>query len=337
MNKNIPSVPAISVLMSCYNAARWLDLAIKSVLNQTFTDFEFIIINDGSLDNTLDIIERFAATDTRIVVVTKPNSGLSDSLNSGIQKARGAWIARLDADDICLPTRLERQIHLTKVNPALVFIGSGLTIIDEYGKPSRSYSYPARHPLLLRNLTTARKFPPHSSAFYRAEVVRSLGGYRCKNKRAEDWDLWLRLSEVGELACIDAPLLEIRKHTEQISHYEGGSRQLIDSRLAIISYWLRRYGFQDPADTDEESYLKFVAWVKVRLEENSFFARQDHLNKLKSNLSTANILFGIVLLVKKCLERPIITLQLFQDRIFGETISRSLALEFIHTTNATEK
>jgi len=101
VSSELISTPTITVLMSCYNAERWLDEAVRSVLNQTFDNFEFIIIDDGSVDGTLSLVRRYASTDSRIIVVAKQNTGLSDSLNVGVQMARGKWIARLDADDLC--------------------------------------------------------------------------------------------------------------------------------------------------------------------------------------------------------------------------------------------
>src|SRR5687767_6042714 len=101
------SHPECSVVMSCYNASAWLSEALDSVLNQTFQDFELIIVDDGSTDDTRKIIEEYAARETRIVSIVKANSGLADSLNVGVARARGRWVARLDADDVCEPERLE--------------------------------------------------------------------------------------------------------------------------------------------------------------------------------------------------------------------------------------
>ena len=109
-----PPPPAVSVVMSCYNASRFLAEAIESILRQTFTDFEFIIIDDGSTDDTLDIIRTYAQTDPRIVVIEKANTGLADSLNVGIGAARGEWIARQDADDVSFPDRLFHQIEFLR-------------------------------------------------------------------------------------------------------------------------------------------------------------------------------------------------------------------------------
>lgn len=323
------------MLMSCYNAARWMDEAIRSVLNQTYKDFEFIIVDDGSVDNTLEIAQRFAVADPRVVVITKPNSGLANSLNVGIQKARGEWIGRLDADDICEQTRLEKQIRLASTNSNFVFIGTGLTIIDDVGNKLNAHSYPTRHSALLQHLRTARKFPPHASALYRTKIVRAMGGYRSRIHRAEDWDLWLRLSEVGELACLSEPLVQIRKHPGQISHSEGGRRQILDSRLATVSYWLRQFRVPDPVDADEVSYHKFSAWLQARLEEDGLFEFQAHKALLQSLVGEVSKKpSSVISLIDACVDQPIFSIRFLQERLLGESLSRRLALEWIkQTTN----
>src|SRR2546430_2514522 len=106
--------PEVSVLMSCYNATRWLHEAIHSVLVQTHDKFELILVDDGSTDETWNIIQSYRDRDQRIVAISKKNTGLADSLNVGIARAKGAWIARLDADDLCEPTRLEEQLDFVR-------------------------------------------------------------------------------------------------------------------------------------------------------------------------------------------------------------------------------
>lgn len=330
MTSSIIATPTITVLMSCFNAARWLEESINSVLNQSYTDFEFIIVDDGSADNTLDIIYRFAATDSRIVAITKSNSGPSDSLNVGLKIAKGEWIARLDADDVCEPTRLEKQAELAFANSNLVFIGTGLTIIDDAGNKVIIYNYPADHAGLLQHLRTSRKFPPHSSVLYRTKIVRNLCGYRSRFHQAEDWDLWLRLSEVGELACLSVPLVQIRKHAEQISHSEGGRRQMIDSRLATVSYWLRYFQMPDPVEADEIDFKKFSAWIELHLQKTGFFEFQEYKAYLISLVNDAlSSSLGIIRLVCVCIKKPILTLRFFREQLVGESITRRLALEWI--------
>jgi glycosyltransferase involved in cell wall biosynthesis len=335
MNRTNNVAPLISVLISCYNGARWLDEAINSVLTQTFGDFEFIIVDDGSTDSSAEIINRYAGQDTRIVVIAKSNTGLADSLNVGIQHARGEWIARLDADDICEPERLELQLSKARENHSLVFIGSGLLVIDASGNPVKTYRYLNRHALLVKNLYTARKFPPHSSAFYRTDVVRSIGGYRVRIKRAQDLDLWLRLSEVGQITSLDEPLVRIRKHADQISHDESGRRQIIDSRVAITSYWLRRHGFPDPVVADDEVFKAFRAWVENRLNQEQLFEFFDYIARVKTNMavmykSPSALLAATTHIVGK----PWYLLKLLRVLLCGEMTPQRLSREWMRKANS---
>ncbi len=334
LNKLHSVSPAISVLLSCYNGARWLDEAINSVLSQTFGDFEFIIVDDGSTDNSPEIIKRFAEQDARIVVIAKSNSGLADSLNVGIRQARGEWIARLDADDICEPARLEKQLAKARQNTGLVFIGSDLLEIDENGNAIKTHRYPDRHALLVRNLYTARKFPPHSSALFRTDAVRSIGGYRLRIRRAQDQDLWLRLLDVGDFTAMDEPLVRIRKHSDQISHEESGRRQIIDSRVAITSYWLRRNGLSDPVDADEEVFESFRAWVENRLDQERLFECFDYIARIKANRAgMCTSPTALLAATRHIIGEPGFLLRLLRVRLFGESISRRLADEWIRKGN----
>lgn len=321
--------PSISVVMSCYNAERWLAESIESVLNQTWQDFEFIIVDDGSTDETASIIARFAAVDERIVPVSKSNTGLADSLNTGIARARSTWIARLDADDLCEPDRLALQWRTASANPALVFVGTGLVLIDEHGQPFAVHRYPTRHRKLVAHLTTARKFPAHSSAFFRADAFRRVGGYRPRIRRAEDWDLWLRLSEIGRLASVHKPLVRIRKHSDQISHDESGQRQIVDAHVAMISYWLRYLNQTDPVAAEDTEFEYFRSWVVEKLKEKNYFflcTMSQILKEIKHKPSRV-LIFS---LTQRLLNQPRLVLRFMKNRLTGSTLPYYLANQWIN-------
>ena len=179
--------------MSCFNSDKWIAEAIQSVLSQSFTDFEFIIVNDGSTDNTLQILNHFMKLDSRILVLSKSHTGLADSLNYGLKKARGNWIARIDADDICEPLRIEKQYNLAVSNSNLVYIASNAITVGADGRFIKEYRYPSNHKSLISNLTYGKMFPAHSSAFLRLDAVRLVGCYRKRIIYAQDADLWFRL------------------------------------------------------------------------------------------------------------------------------------------------
>lgn len=330
MTLSTPEAPPISVLLSCYNSERWLGEAIESVLSQTFEDFEFVIVDDGSTDRSSEIIRAFAERDKRIIVVTKDNTGLADSLNVGIRISRGKWIARIDADDICEPTRLELQLAAARKDKRLVFVGSGLSEIDEIGRTHGIWRYPKNHQRLVRNLTSGRRFPPHSSAFYRADVVRSIGGYRKRIQRAEDRDLWLRLADIGRLAALEAPLVRVRKHAAQISHDESGMRQRIDSAVGTVSYWIRRYRHEDPVESSEEDFDIFWKFVASRLEHEGAFERSNYIAQAKALIrSSRQLHYGWFKVAQHLSRRPYLLLRHMRVRVLGDPTLRLLAIQWI--------
>ena len=269
------SRPKVSVVMSCYNARRWLNEAIEGVLCQTYENFEFIAIDDGSVDDTFSIIRSYAEKDSRIVPVTKPNSGLADSLNVGIKRASGTWIARLDADDLCMPNRLEEQVRYTNEHPEVGLLGSGFVEIDDAGFPIKSHSYPPDHAGLLERLERSGGFFPHSSAFYRTDLALELGGYNTRIRRAEDWRLWLNFSLRGKLASLPDKLVCIRKHADQISLDNSGRRQLCDAVAATVCHFLRKAGQPDPSELDDlQAWTSFLAWVDRRIDKLDVFEKR---------------------------------------------------------------
>ncbi len=324
-------VPDVTVLMSVYNGERWLEEVIRSILGQTFANFEFVIVNDGSTDSSLKIIKRFAGQDSRIHIIDKPNSGLADSLNQGINIARGKWIARIDADDLCEPERLFMQYAFAQKDPSLVLIGTGLRVIDQYGKLIKKYYYPKSHKALLSRLTSAQAFFAHSSAFYKAEVVKAIGGYRKRIKRSQDLDLWLRLSEVGCLACIDKPLVSIRQHDDQVTHEDGGKRQILDACIALISYWSRCQEFDDPVSLvySDANFMYFQEWVFKRLSQEKIFENYASAKQLRKQILCKSYSLPALLKALPILLGKIrIVLQYLYQKVLGESFTKRLSLEW---------
>ena len=323
-------VPSITVLMAVYNGERWLAESIQSVLEQTFTKFEFIIVNDGSNDCSLQIINQFSKKDSRIRVYNKKNSGLADSLNYGIAEARGEWIARIDADDICSLERLQKQIECVRLNTDLVLVGSGLVIIDENGQQSKIHLYPDRHSRLTRRLFRASPFFAHSSAFFKLSTVRELGGYRTQFHRSQDQDLWLRMVEIGRIACIKEPLVLIRKHTQQISLDNAGQRQFVYSHMAMTSYCLRIMGQVDPLQSSmKEESDNFYAFILQKLKDNNFFEYQKFVDELKVNFSKASTRYAkFNIVVRNALLRPDLAYRYLKYRFLGSNLPIKFAREW---------
>jgi len=323
-------IPKITVLMSVYNGERWLRESIESVLKQTLTDFEFIIINDGSRDFSLDIINDFSAKDRRVLVISKQNTGLADSLNVGIAQAKGEWIARLDADDVCEPNRLSAQYAFGSSREKLVLIGSGLTEIDENRRTAKVFQYPTNHQNLVDNLIKKMRFFAHSSAFVRTKALKCIGGYRPRIKRAQDYDLWLRLSEVGELGCVDEPLVRIRHHADQISHDEGGRRQKIDSSAALVSYLLRQRGLVDPiaSECTDSEFAEFWKFVECEVALDQLVEFRHFINEIKKRGNAATIA-GVLSALAFAVGSPHFILRYLREALLGEKLAMHLADKWI--------
>lgn len=330
MKNQNAAFPVISVLMPCFNGARWLAESIESVLNQTLTAFELIIVDGGSSDGSINIIKGYIEKDSRIILLERPGLGLSASLNLGIDAARGEWIARLDADDLSEPERLELQLEASIQNPKLVFLGTGLTEIDEHGAIGKSFCYPEQSAKLLNNLVCFKRFPPHSSAFYRTSIVKKVGGYRTEIKRAEDLDLWLRLSELGELSSIPKCLVRYRKHASQTSNFEGGTPQVIDARVALVGYWLRRNGISDASRFEHPQYQLFREFVTKKYA--SYFQRYLERDRLTSRFSSKRTKWDLLWsIVKLSVTKPRFVFWLIDFQLFGERVAPKFAREWATT------
>ena len=207
MNK---SNPKVSVLMCVYNGKTYLREALDSIVGQTFKDFEFIIVDDGSTDNSWEILTEYSKQDSRIVLINnEENLGLEKSLNKGIAATKGEYIARQDADDISLPNRLQLQVDFLDAHPEVGALGSSVEFIDSQGSILQLLKVPTDHEtiqarLLIRNCLL------HSSMTMRSSLIQKLDGYNEDMLYAEDYDLWWRISLHSRLATLPEILLQYR-------------------------------------------------------------------------------------------------------------------------------
>jgi glycosyltransferase involved in cell wall biosynthesis len=210
--------PTVSVVMAVYNGQKYLRQALDSVLAQSFRDFEFIIIDDGSKDRSLEILERYAHADLRIRLLSRPNRGLTRSLNEGLDFARGDFIARMDCDDICLPDRFKMQVAFLKEHQEVCLVGSRVELIDPEGRPIN-----LKPGMLLTHAeidaALLRKGWPivHPSIMVRYDAITEAGGYSDAYETNQDHDLFLRLAERDQLANLPDVLLKYRQHFDSIS------------------------------------------------------------------------------------------------------------------------
>lgn len=200
--------------MSAYNASKYIDDAITSILDQRFDNFEFIIINDGSTDDTLRKIKKYH--DARIVIIDQSNQGLVSSLNKGIAKARAPIIARQDADDISLPDRLRLQYEALSGDDSLVIIGSSIITINENGTKLNQHKVLLENKELKQELMIRSPFA-HGSVMFRKKAFERARKYQNNDWPAEDYGLWLRMADCGTFANTDAALYKYRENSQGIS------------------------------------------------------------------------------------------------------------------------
>lgn len=229
--------PKVSVVMAAYNAADYIETAVDSILAQTFTDFEFIIIDDGSSDGTCILIKGY--DDPRIrVIKNERNLGLTLSLNKGLMAAQGRYIARQDADDISYATRLAKQVAFLDEHAEVGLVGSSWDTIDVQGKKLSTKhtitdSQQLAEQILVENAIT------HGTVLIRRGIIEQAGLYRPEVGNAEDLDLWLRMGEVSRLANLEEPLYASRVHDKSIV---GGSLEFhLESVYKVRQLTLERW------------------------------------------------------------------------------------------------
>lgn len=191
----------VSIILPVYNAAPSIKAAINSCLAQTFSDFELIIIDDGSTDDTLSILKKLASNDNRIKIISNPHKGIVESLNLGILESKGNFIARMDADDEMFPQRIEKQIEFLKNNPSIGLV----SCLVEHGGDSKSQEGCALHVNWINSIITSEEIElnrfvespiAHPSVLFRKEICDQHGSYRDGNF-PEDYELWLRWMDEG--------------------------------------------------------------------------------------------------------------------------------------------
>ena len=239
--------PKISVIVASYNGERFVAETMRSILRQTFAEFELIVIDDGSTDGTRAILREISAGDGRMHVIEKQNEGLIATLNRGIAEARGDYIARIDHDDLMRPTRLERQSAFLDANPSFVAVGCLLQSMREdgtyIGTPRIRYEK-------LRHDPAA--FPPKQQWLYgptpmiRTEALRMVGGYREKFVTAEDRDLCWRLGRLGPMERLPEVLVDYRFHATNQSRLRQRT-QVYAALLSDLSAIARHFGLDDAA------------------------------------------------------------------------------------------
>jgi glycosyltransferase involved in cell wall biosynthesis len=238
--------PAISVLMPVRNGEAFLREAIDSVLSEPLADLELVVVDDGSTDSTPVILTEYAARDPRVRVHREQGDNLATALNRGARLCSAPLLARLDADDVCLPGRLGAQVEFMATHPEVVLLGGQALLVNEEGEEFAQAQYPLEDAELRAALETGNPFV-HSAVAISRPAFEAVGGYRENLDHAEDLDLWLRLSERGKLANLAQPVVAYRIHARQLSLAKQED-QAVHAEAVRISARARAEGRPDPLE-----------------------------------------------------------------------------------------
>jgi glycosyltransferase involved in cell wall biosynthesis len=244
--------------MPVRDGERFVGEAVESVLGQTLADLELIVVDDGSTDSTPALLAGFARADARVRVLTQAVGGLTSALNAGCALVRAPLIARMDADDVALPDRLERQAAFLDAHPDVALLGGGIVLVDEAGREFDREPGRAAPDLSVQNELV------HGTVVMRADAFRALGGYRLD--QSEDYDLWLRFDERHRVAALAEPVIRYRVHSGQFSVTKLG-RQALGARCVRAAAVARRAGRPDPLEGVERLDAAVAARLGVSQEE----------------------------------------------------------------------
>jgi glycosyltransferase involved in cell wall biosynthesis len=283
MQKNSP---LISVILPVYNAERYVGQAIESILGQTLGDFELIVIDDGSTDASSDVIKRYAAQDRRIVSVSRENRGLVATLNAGIDLARGQWIARIDADDIALPNRFERQLAHLRQTGADPCGGA----VQFFGDRKAVWRYPISHEECEAQLLLSVPFA-HPTVIGRKELFATLR-YDPAFETSEDYDLWQRAWAAGyRMVNVPDVVLRYRVHGGQVSVVKRVEQTEHTAEIRK-RHW--KSVLRDASDTDLDDIIAAFDGKPVKLAGIApLFKRLISLSRDEGVLWLRSVLFRI--------------------------------------------
>lgn len=257
-------MPALSVLISVYNGARFLNEAMDSVLSQDFADFECVVIDDGSTDGSGATLDGYAKRDPRLKVIHQVNTGLVGALNRGIELCSAPLIARMDADDICLPGRFSAQVARMQAADDLAVLGGQIRIMDEEGKLIRVSQYPTTRGDIAAFIEGGSPVA-HPATVMRKDAIMRVGPYRKAFAHAEDYELWLRIHDSGyAIENLDEPLIGYRQHAGNVSAVHR-RQQAIVTLVARLAHRARAHGLADPTGIAERLDLSSIDLFPLRL------------------------------------------------------------------------
>ena len=262
---------SLSIILPVYNAKRYVRAAVESILRQTFRDFVLILIDDGSTDGSTEVCQEFARHDDRVQFISRPNKGLTSTLNEGLSLVKTRLVARMDADDLSLLTRFAKQVEYLESHSDCVCVGSRVTLIDPYDSPISATDQKLDHDEIDAELLNGIGWAiVHPAAMMRTESLRHLGGYREQFKTAQDLDLWLRLAEIGKLANLSEPLVKYRQHFESIAFTKSEDQWRCTAEIVADAYDRRgltrptQWPFKKRMPIPAVEQLKRWAWAALK-------------------------------------------------------------------------
>ena len=254
-------MPRLSVVMPVFNAGDYLIEAVESILRQSFSDFELILINDGSTDGSGSILDRMARADARIRLHHQSNRGLVETLNRGFDLARTPYVARMDADDVAIPDRFDKQISYLEMHPEVALLGGAIDMINGQGEVFSHAAHACTNEEIQATLLKSCCFA-HSTVMVRKDAVSAAGGYRKAFVHCEDYDLWLRLAEKHVLANLPDTVLQYRIHPQQVTSLHL-RQQIVGAFAAQAAAQIRRQTGTDPVDNIEQLTPKLLQTMGV--------------------------------------------------------------------------
>ena len=317
----------ISIILSVFNSEFWIKEAIENIISQDFKEYEFIIVNDGSIDDTEKLILNYSDKEPKIKYILKKHTGLTDSLNYALKEAKGEWIARIDVDDISNKKRLSKQLEYVQKNKNLILLGTNFTIRRDESIIYRS-NLPEKNNKLVYRLKNMKGFFPHSSSFFSREKALLVGGYRKAFIKSQDHDLWLRLSEKGKIACHQDTLVEINEHDKRISNSNMGWSQYEYAFTAITSHYLRKEKNNFIENKIQDGNIEdILEKANNYLEKKDFYKIQNLKAKIKEMLLRKNFIKKFISLFFFICKNKNLFLYAVKLEIFVMNLPYNFALE----------
>lgn len=240
--------PQVTVLMTVFNGEKYLEEAVGSILGQTFENFELLVVNDGSTDNTASILQNLKSKDARIRVLDQENRGIVSSANRGIEEAKGKYIARMDSDDWSFGDRLRCQVDFLNRHPDIVMVAGAFEVMNSNGE-ARFIKRVLLDPVDLERSLWIRNPIGHGSVMYRTEAVRSIQGYQGEGQ-SEDYEIYTRLAEIGDIAGLSQLVYKYRVHSGSVTSLEH------DKQIKMLAGYIeRQWGKAVPEFRDRKSLI----------------------------------------------------------------------------------